>query len=261
MINKKNTKSEFFKKTAFSVSFLALCISLTGCKNESVDHSYSSEDVSNISQKNSTPTIKNSEEIQIESDEKIIENTSEKLEKNPFSQEELAKSELKSGINKEEIVVPNNADNAEATEKTISINLSNIYVVDGDTVYGDNDKGTKVKVRMTGIDAPEITQLLGDVSKLSLQECLDQSSDIKIIVQSDNQTDKYGRTLGKVLAGNIDCNLAQVGSGMAWFYAQYADQLGGNDAVLYKQAELDAKEMRAGIWMEDMQTPWEYRRK
>lgn len=143
----------------------------------------------------------------------------------------------------------------------IETKLRNIYVVDGDTIYGENQDGEQIKIRMTGIDAPESDQLLGDVSKLSLQDCVDQSSDIKVVVQTSNSTDKYGRTLGKVMVGDTDCNLWQVGSGMAWFYKQYANQLGGNDAALYEQGEVEAKEMKAGIWMEDIEPAWEYRQK
>jgi hypothetical protein len=30
--------------------------------------------------------------------------------------------------------------------------------------------------------------------------------------------DKYSRKLGKVMLGNLDCNLEQLGRGMAWHY-------------------------------------------
>ena len=33
--------------------------------------------------------------------------------------------------------------------------------------------------------------------------------------------DRYGRKLGKVLLGGLDCNLERVKRGLAWHYKQY----------------------------------------
>lgn len=261
MENNAKSKKSILQKTVLATSLVALLVSLPACKDSSIEQDYNTKDISVIPQKNTVSTVNNLEETQLKSKENIIKNVAEEPLINPFSKEEILGSEPQSTVDEIALTEPSDRNNSESINGIISINLSNVYVVDGDTIYGDDNKGSRVKVRMTGIDAPESTQLLGDVSKLSLQDCVDQSSDIKVIVQADNQTDMYERTLGKVVAGSSDCNLWQVGSGMAWFYSKYANQLGGNDAALYEKAEQDAKEMRAGIWMEDIEYPWEYRRK
>ena len=251
-----NSASGKFKKTALVAAASLLMLSVSGCKDDSAQVDYSADIDSKKPKVSTTPVIKNESVGQIESDINInkTEVKSDKeidisTEKNPFETQEKSDH---SSIEKD--------NNTQVSSGEITTELRNIYVVDGDTIYGENKDGNQVKIRMTGIDAPESDQLLGDVSKLSLQDCVDQTSDIKVVVQANNQTDKYGRTLGKVMAGDTDCNLWQVGSGMAWFYSMYSSQLGKGDAKLYEKAEKSAKEMRAGIWMEDMIPAWEYRK-
>ena len=43
--------------------------------------------------------------------------------------------------------------------------------------------------------------------------------DVSVEVET---TDKYGRTVGKVMVNSTDANLEQVKSGNAWVYKKYA---------------------------------------
>ena len=151
----------------------------------------------------------------------------------------------------------NNIENG--SSETIIIPLKNIYVIDGDTIHGVSDLGETIKVRMTGIDAPEKSQAMGDLSALSLSSCIKQDSEVRLVAKRDNLNDKYGRYLGKVVAGNTDCNLYQVQKGMAWFYEDFANNLPDGEPIIFSNAQEEARANRYGVWVSNPTAPWEYR--
>jgi endonuclease YncB( thermonuclease family) len=78
--------------------------------------------------------------------------------------------------------------------------------------------------------------------------------------------DRYGRivwvkppncpTCGKTL----DVGLAQVTTGMAWWYRKYANEQSAEDQGRYEFAEQEAKAKRVGLWQDkNPQSPWEFR--
>lgn len=140
------------------------------------------------------------------------------------------------------------------------INLYDTYVVDGDTVHGYDINRNKIKVRMLGIDAPESSQPMGKDSKASLEQCVSHSDDITLLVDNKNKTDRYGRHLAIVNSGIIDCNLYQVEQGMAYFYRDYADGLPNSKQPEFDTAESRAKQNKVGVWSQNLERPWEYRK-
>ena len=67
-------------------------------------------------------------------------------------------------------------------------------------------------------------------------------------------TDKYGRTVGKVWVNGQDANLEQIKRGMAWVYEKYANE------PAYFAAEGAAKSGRIGLWNQPNPTPpWVFR--
>ena len=122
-----------------------------------------------------------------------------------------------------------------------------VGVADGDTISVlDSSKGL-TKVRLHQIDGPEKKQDFGQRSKQSLSELV-YGKQVRIELAD---TDKYGRTVGKVWVNGKDANLEQVGCGMAWVYTQYA-----NDPE-YFAAERLAKGSRTGLWSQPNATaPW-----
>ena len=86
-----------------------------------------------------------------------------------------------------------------------------IGVMDGDTIEVLDATKTPRRIRLAGIDAPEKAQPFGARSK---QHLSDQVFGKQVEVLS-NKTDKYGRTVGKVMVGGKDVNLEQVSSGFA----------------------------------------------
>ena len=83
--------------------------------------------------------------------------------------------------------------------------------------------------------------------------------DRHVTVEWDKR-DRYGRTIGKILDGERDVNLALVREGMSWWYRKYADEQSPVDRGLYEAAEAKAKMARAGLWSDpDPVPPWDWR--
>ena len=89
------------------------------------------------------------------------------------------------------------------------------HVSDGDTLWVvPEDKSKKVKVRIKGIDAPELCQDWGTTSREALQ-----SRVLGQVVQvHSSELDQYGRTLGQVVFQAQDVGEWMVSQGHAWSY-------------------------------------------
>jgi endonuclease YncB( thermonuclease family) len=130
-----------------------------------------------------------------------------------------------------------------------------VAVADGDTLTVLVEQKT-VRVRVTGIDAPEKGQSFGQASKRGLSECAFGQQ----IEVAWRKKDRYGRTVGKVMAGNVDCGLRQVEQGLAWHYKAYAKEQAVSDRDAYGEAERAARAGRVGLWSDAAPVaPWEYR--
>jgi endonuclease YncB( thermonuclease family) len=125
-----------------------------------------------------------------------------------------------------------------------------VGVADGDTITVlDSSKGLN-KIRLHQIDAPEKKQDFGQRSKQALSGLV-YGKQVRVEVFD---TDKYGRTVGKVWINGLDVNLEQVKRGMAWVYEKYAHD------PAYFAAERTAKIGRIGLWNQPTPTPpWVYR--
>ncbi len=130
-----------------------------------------------------------------------------------------------------------------------------VGVADGDTLTVLVEQRT-VHVRVAGIDAPEKGQPFGQVSKQGLSKCA-YGNQIEV---EWHKKDKYGRTVGKVTVGQVDCGLRQIEQGLAWHYKAYAKEQAPGDRVSYAYAEEAARDARAGLWSAGAPVaPWEYR--
>lgn len=75
-----------------------------------------------------------------------------------------------------------------------------------------------------------------------------------------SKTDRYGRTIGKVIVNDVDCGLRQVQDGLAWHYKAYAKEQSPVDRAAYAEAESQAQARKAGLWSESHSIPpWEFR--
>ena len=127
-----------------------------------------------------------------------------------------------------------------------------VGVHDGDTVTILTPTKTEMKIRLEGIDAPELKQPFGQKSKSELSAIV-FGKEVEIAVLG---TDRYKRTLGRITCGEINVNLEMVKRGMAWRYEKYS-----KDPSLLKAQEA-AKAESLGLWAgEDAVAPWDWRAK
>ena len=132
-----------------------------------------------------------------------------------------------------------------------------VGVVDGDTITVLDATRSQHRIRLQGIDAPESHQAFGARSKQQLSDLVFAK---EVSVEWEKR-DRYGRVLGKVLAGGRDACLAQVRAGMAWHYKYYQEEQSPEDRRLYAEAEREARAARRGLWAEpDPVPPWDFRR-
>lgn len=118
----------------------------------------------------------------------------------------------------------------------LSCNVRDVH--DGDTVEVGCEGG-KLKVRVWGIDAPEMGQYpWGEQSRDQLRAML---RDARVQVQSVDK-DRYGRLVARLFVGAQDVGLAMVREGRAIVYAQY------NNSNVYRAAQSEAKADKRGVW-------------
>ena len=135
---------------------------------------------------------------------------------------------------------------AELTGRVISVS-------DGDSLTLLVDDRQQVKVRLAEIDSPESGQAYGNKSKQILTELI-HGKEVIVVVQD---TDRYGRTVGRLYVGDLDVSAEMVRTGAAWVYREYVI-----DAGLFAIEE-NAKNAKRGLWglSEAQQTaPWNWRR-
>jgi endonuclease YncB( thermonuclease family) len=93
------------------------------------------------------------------------------------------------------------------------------------------------------------TLLVGSLESLS-ELLVDQN----VTVHWDKE-DKYSRKLGKVVLGNLDCNLEQIGRGMAWHDKKYQNEQTPAERQAYATAEELARSKKVSLWSDSEPIP------
>lgn len=138
---------------------------------------------------------------------------------------------------------------AEYTGKVVGIS-------DGDTLtllVPDGASFKQIKVRLGEIDTPESKQPYGTRARQTLSD-LAYNQQARVVVQD---TDRYGRTVGRVYVGSVDVNAELVKQGAAWVYRQYLK----DQSLLALEAE--AKAAKRGLWglpEAERCPPWDWRK-
>ena len=132
-----------------------------------------------------------------------------------------------------------------------NLSASHVTVIDGDTIrLGD------VKIRFSGIDAPEINQTCvaseGKVAcgKISRDLLIEKVTNNKISC-TDEGKDFYGRVLGECFVNGESLSAYLVREGFAFAYRKYSNK--------YIEDEEYAKFNKLGMWSMEFQYPWDYR--
>ena len=135
---------------------------------------------------------------------------------------------------------------AHATEITGQV----VAVSEGDTLTFQDHNQRDYKVRLAGIDAPEILQAFGRKSRFSLKDMVFLKP--ARLVGMAPAPDDTGVTVARIFVGDTDVGMAQVARGMAWAR--------GADGKPYEAAEQSARVQRKGLWRDDAPTPpWLWR--
>lgn len=126
------------------------------------------------------------------------------------------------------------------------------HVVDGDTIDVRLHSGAERRVRLVGIDTPEVyggTECGGPAASRSLKQKLPVGTKVKLVSDpTQARVDRYGRLLRYVVKRSTgrDLNRAQVWLGWARVYVY-----GGNPferVTSYRHAQGEAREAPRGIW-------------
>lgn len=143
--------------------------------------------------------------------------------------------------------------------RTIEGQVTNVS--DGDTIQVTDQLGTKVKVRLYGIDAPEtakgnkLGQAYGTDSHQALQaKLMGQNVRLEVL-----DIDKYRRLVALVWLSDRNINWEMISDGSAWAYRKYLDRAYASEWI---SAEEQARKAGKGLWQKggNIQPPWEFRK-
>ena len=136
-----------------------------------------------------------------------------------------------------------------------------VKVIDGDTVKIKNNK-----IRLSGIDAPELNQLCSKVflsfsfisfkkkyscGKISTEKLKRLIKNETILCKVEN-IDRYKRKLATCYKNKLNINSWLVRNGYALAYIKYSKK--------YILQEKEAKRDQLGIWQGTFENPWDWRK-
>jgi micrococcal nuclease len=126
-----------------------------------------------------------------------------------------------------------------------------VKVADGDTFTIVDLNGKTHKIRLYGIDCPELKQPFGAQAKSYTEKwVLGQTVSIQKISK-----DRNGRVVAKVTVNRINLNELLLKNGYAWHFTRY------DNSVLYANLQQQAKTAKLGLWAASNPiAPWEWRK-
>jgi endonuclease YncB( thermonuclease family) len=127
-----------------------------------------------------------------------------------------------------------------------------VGIHDGDTLRLRTSNAT-IKVRLFGIDAPELGQPFSRASREKLSE-LTFRRKVQLIAHGK---DAYSRQLAEVvLEDGTNVNNEMVRAGMAYYFRRYTR------SKVLENMENEARRERRGVWSVDgLIPPWEFRKR
>jgi endonuclease YncB( thermonuclease family) len=139
-----------------------------------------------------------------------------------------------------------------AASAALAVVQGSATVTDGDTI-----RMGETRIRLEGIDAPEISQTCtrsngtrwrcGKASKAALIEKIGQQT-VRCEISG---TDRYKRSIGTCFVGKLNLNQWMVQNGWSVAYARYSK--------MYVADEQQARRRRLNIWSGDFEVPNEFR--
>jgi len=124
---------------------------------------------------------------------------------------------------------------------------------------GDSLRSGPLKIRLHGIDAPELKQNCTDSTGASWP-CGRAARDVMMEIATAvplrcvlMDVDRYGRLVMRCFAGNTDIAEHLVANGLALAYRRYSED--------YVAAEAAARAAARGLWAGTFEAPWDWRRR
>ncbi|MHB8770512.1 MAG: thermonuclease family protein [Syntrophales bacterium] len=158
------------------------------------------------------------------------------------------------------LVVLSSLSGHAAPIRTVTATITKIS--DGDTVQAVTPEGTKLKVRLYGIDAPETAkgkihgEPFGNASRDYLASLVSQRS-VRVEILD---IDRYRRMVAILWLAERNVNQEMIAAGMAEAYGEYLKK---PYRVLFLQAEQEAKAQGRGVWSQgsSYERPSQFRRR
>lgn len=128
---------------------------------------------------------------------------------------------------------------------------------DGDTVRMRLLEGGKAEIRLAGIDTPEKAQPFGRAAGRRLAAlCLGRAAEAEI-----RDTDRFGRTVGRLFCDGRDVGRVLIAEGLAWHFKRYARNQPFDERTGDSLSEAAARDGRLGLWSDAKPVPpWEWRK-
>lgn len=141
-----------------------------------------------------------------------------------------------------------------AAVKAASLFGKVIEVNSGDMITISN-LNRPVRVRLLGIDAPEMDQAFGDVAKKHLADLVYDKS---VLVEYAGIAGDHSLN-GRVLLEGADIGAQMIRDGAAWVDPGNEQRLSATDREVYQRSEDAARSERRGLWQEEYPiAPWEF---
>ncbi len=153
-----------------------------------------------------------------------------------------------------QIIQPRQTIPARQSQPQFSLRGRVVGISDGDTLTLLTQNRQQVKIRLHGIDAPELSQAWGQRAKQALSSLTFR----QLVSVQETDQDQYGRIVGIVYRNQLSINEALIVSGHAWVYREY------NKNKRWNTLETEARKKRRGLWnLQPNQRipPWDYRRR
>ena len=131
-----------------------------------------------------------------------------------------------------------------------------VEVNSGDVITISN-LNRPVRVRLLGVDAPELDQTFGDVAKKHLADLVYDKS---VLVEYAGISADHSLN-GRVLLDGADIGAQMIRDGAAWVDPTNEQRLSATDREVYQQSEFAARSERRGLWQQETPLPpWEFAR-
>ena len=129
-------------------------------------------------------------------------------------------------------------------------------VTDGDTIVGKTRDNTNVRIRLYGIDCPELDQPYGKDAQAFLESFLLGAH----VVIEELEPDHYGRVVAVVYLVETQKSIQELllVEGLAWIYPKYCTRA---ECLSWLEQQNTAQRLRKGLWSSSSRVPpWIWRK-